>query len=202
MAVAVVVAAAATTPPSKQDKSLSDFRAVLTSASGRSLPMGVIRLPCGQLEVVGAALSAEPHTLHVSYGGAAVRFSPRQVHVHPAPLDVRHLDTHIDASEAGRIGVSMTSRDVYGNETGAKLVCAAILPNWAISKDSMKAEALCERIEDLVPAAADAAIDVTDGGGGRGGGATPRAGTLESETRLIAAIFGARERRRRRRRRG
>ena len=143
--------------------------------------MGVIRLPCGQLEVVGAALSAEPHTLHVSYGGAAVRFSPRQVRVHPAPLDVRHLDTHIDASEAGRIGVSMTSRDVYGNETGAKLVCAAILPNWAISKDSIGGGAL--RAHRGPGARGGGRGDRRDWmAAAHGSGATPRAGTLESET--------------------
>ena len=80
----------------------SDFRAVLTSATGRSLPASCA-VPCGQLEVCAIAFSAEQHTLHVSYGGAAVRRSPKTLYVQPGPLDMRQVTTSIESAEAGRI---------------------------------------------------------------------------------------------------
>ena len=122
---------------------------MLTSATGRSLPCACVRLPCGQLEVCAVAFSAEAHTLHVSYMGAAVRRSPKTLQIQPAPLDLRHVVTTIDAAEAGHIGVSVTARDVYGNETGGKLICAAILPHWALAMPKSRSEALGDRLAAL-----------------------------------------------------
>ena len=63
----------------------------------------------------------------MSYGGAAVRRSPKALTVQPAQLDLRHVSTVIEGSEAGRVGVSVHASDVYGNASGAKLVNAAVL---------------------------------------------------------------------------
>ena len=51
----VSLAPEAKTDESSSSHSVADIKAVLTAASGRSLPLSVVRLPCGQLEVRAVA---------------------------------------------------------------------------------------------------------------------------------------------------
>lgn len=148
----VGLAPEAKTDESSSSHSVADFKAVLTAASGRSLPLSVVRLPCGQLEVRAVAFCAEPHTLHVSYNGVAIRRSPRPLTVCPGPLDLRHVTSVVDAGEAGRVAITAIARDVFGNEVGANLLGAAILPYGATAIPKTTDTGLGDRFEVPRPA--------------------------------------------------
>jgi hypothetical protein len=91
-------------PEAKTDESSSsvaDIKAVLTAASGRSLPLSVVRLPFGQ---------------------------------------------------AGRVAITAIARDVFGNEVGANLLGAAILPYGATAIPKTTDTGLGDRFEVPRPA--------------------------------------------------
>ena len=97
----VSLAPEAKTDESSSSHSVADFKAVLTAASGRSLPLSVVRLPFGQ---------------------------------------------------AGRVAITAIARDVFGNEVGANLLGAAILPYGATAIPKTTDTGLGDRFEVPRPA--------------------------------------------------
>ena len=175
------------------DRSGEGFRATLTSSTGRSLPASCVRLPCGQLEIRAIAFAAEAHTLNVTYGGVAVRRSPRQIAVVAGPLDLRHVTTTIHACEAGRVSITAVARDVYGNESGAKLLGAAIVPHAATSIHTETEDALGDRFEVLrphVPMLAKSA-SANERAEAEAEAATRRPGSLASMRNMVRSVFSS-----------
>eukprot|EP00900_Chrysochromulina_parva_P014885 jgi/Chrpa1/23398/Chrysochromulina_OHIO_Genome00018863-RA len=105
----VGLAPEAKTDESSSSHSVADIKAVLTAASGRSLPLSVVRLPCGQLETSRAIAMMDTR-----------------------PFDLRHVTSVVDAGES--VSITAIARDVFGNEVGANLLGAAILPYGATAK--------------------------------------------------------------------
>lgn len=176
---------------SSSSAALADFKATLTAASGRSLPANVVRLPCGQLEVRAVAFAAEAHTLHVTYQGTAIRRSARHIIVLPGPLDLRHVTTLIEACEAGRVMITATARDVYGNKTGANLLGCAILPHAAAEQPPTTEGGLGDRLEPPRPYAPPIrrGADKAELAAAVAAAAASRAGTHAAMVQTVRAVF-------------
>ena len=76
--------------------------------------------------------------------------SPQPANAPPKPQNsaVRRK-CFLAGSAAG--GVSVLSRDVYGNETGSQLLCAAVLPRWACEVPQSRPDALTDQMAPLHP---------------------------------------------------
>jgi hypothetical protein len=102
-------------PEAKTDESSSsvaDIKAVLTAASGRSLPLSVVRLPCGQLEVRAVAFCTRctfrtmvlPFVAHRGRSPCVLtvpKTSRAIAMMDTRPFDLRHVTSVVDAGEAG-----------------------------------------------------------------------------------------------------
>ena len=159
----VSLAPEAKTDESSSSHSVADIKAVLTAASGRSLPLSVVRLPCGQLEVRAVAFCTRctfrtmvlPFVAHRGRSPCVLtvpKTSRAIAMMDTRPFDLRHVTSVVDAGEAGRVASTAIARDVFGNEVGANLLGAAILPYGATAIPKTTDTGLGDRFEVPRPA--------------------------------------------------
>ena len=113
----------------------------------------------------------------------------------PGPLDLRHVTSVVDAGEAGRVAITAIARDVFGNEVGANLLGAAILPYGATAVPKTTDTGLGDRFEVPRPYAPPIrrGAEKAELAAAIAAAAASRAGTHAAMVAIVKSLFRAEE---------